>query len=426
MKNRIQSQEIYRRLQEVIPGGVSSPVRAFRSLQMAPLVGKAAYQDMLVDADDHEYIDYCMSWGSLIHGHAHPAILEKVIERMQAGTSFGVTTEIEEKLARKISSHMPSIEKMRFVSSGTEATMSAVRVARGYTRKNYVIKFTGCYHGHADGFLVQAGSGMLGLNKTSSSAGIPKEYVQWTICLPYNDIEAFDRLLEDKKIAEDLACVIIEPIATNMGLVPATQEFINHLRRRTEELSALLIFDEVVTGFRLGLGGAQHYFDIIPDMTCLGKIIGGGFPAAAFGGREEIMNILAPLGEVYQAGTLSGNPVAMEAGYQSLLLLEQPNFYEELQAKADVITQPIRKYTTVQQIGSCFTVFFTKNRVDNMEEAMKTDTKRFQELFSFLFERGVYFSPSPYEMCSVSSQHTDAHLQHTKNLLVEYFETCAH
>jgi glutamate-1-semialdehyde 2,1-aminomutase len=426
---RIVSKELYKNLKDVIPGGVNSPVRSCPGLEMTPLVVDHAMEDMLVDADGEQYIDFCMSWGALIHGHAHPQITENVIKRIEKGSSFGCTTAVEERLARKVRSFVPSCELIRFVSSGTEATMSAVRLARGYTKKNLVIKFSGNYHGHTDSFLVQAGSGALGLNGTSTSLGIPQEFLRWTACLPYNDIEALENFLSYPQNAQNLACIIVEPVATNMGLVQPSQAFLEYLRRCTKEHDAVLLFDEVVTGFRLGSGGAQSYFGIEPDLTCLGKILGGGFPAAAFGGKKEIMENLAPLGQVYQAGTLSGNPVAMEAGYQSLSLLDSPGFYENLQEKTKLLIDPIQEYfkknninCCIQSAGSLFTIFLGQNRVGDMNDALLCDKEWFNDFFRYLFAHGIYIPPSQHEVCSISQAHTNDHLEYTRDLVLEYFK----
>lgn len=424
---RAKSDATYQALSSVIPAGVNSPVRAFKGLDMTPLVVDYAYGDTLVDVDGQHYIDYCLSWGALIHGHAHPQIIRQVTAAIARGTSFGCTTAVEERLARKVIEFMPSIEKVRFVSSGTEATMSAVRLARGYTGRRIVIKFSGSYHGHADSFLVQAGSGAMGLNGSSTSSGVPKEFFQWTACLPYNDSAAFDAFISDKKIAQDLACVIIEPISANMGLVASEQSFLEHIRRRTQELGALFIFDEVVTGFRVGKNGAQGLYGITPDLTCLGKIVGGGFPAACFGGKKEVMEFLAPLGSVYQAGTLSGNPVAMEAGFQALCLLEEEGFYEKLEKKTAIVTEPIKEFlkknsrnACLQQAGSCFTLFFGKKKVMHVVDSQECDTNRFSHFFRYLFDRGIYIPPSQFEVWTVSSAHTEEHLQKTRDLCLEF------
>jgi glutamate-1-semialdehyde 2,1-aminomutase len=384
-------------------------------------------RDEIVDVDGNRYIDFCGSWGALIHGHAHPQIVEVVKERISLGTTFGITTGIEEKIARKVTQMMPSIEKIRFVSSGTEATMTAIRLARGYTNKTKVIKFTGNYHGHADYLLVRAGSGVIGLSPTSSSAGIPDSILQHTLCLPFNAVEETFEVLNHAHYRHDIAAVIVEPVAANMGVVPASQEFLQMLREETQKINALLIFDEVITGFRLGIQGAQGYYGITPDLTCLGKIIGGGFPAAAFGGRREIMDQLAPLGPVYQAGTLSGNPVAMEAGLQALTLLERPGFYEELERKTLLITQPVQEEIRkrnlnmcLQQIGSIFTLFFGLKKVNSMEEAERLDLDLFARFFRFMYERGIYVSPSQYEACFVSAAHQEEHLEKTRDLILSF------
>ncbi|NGX58858.1 MAG: hypothetical protein K940chlam3_01766, partial [Chlamydiae bacterium] len=351
--------------------------------------------------DGNSYIDYCCSWGALIHGHAHPVILQAVQQRMTKGTSFGITTEIEERLARKIVELVHSIEKVRFVSSGTEATMSAVRLARGFTHRKIIVKFDGNYHGHADSFLIKAGSGVTELAE-SSSAGIPKELVKYTVSLPYNELDSTREFLLNPTYRDDIAAVILEPIAGNMGVVPGKPEFIQLLRETTEKIGALLIFDEVITGFRVALGGAQSLYQTKPDLTCLGKIIGGGFPAAAFGGRAEIMDYLAPNGPVYQAGTLSGNPVAMEAGLQAIMLLQEPGFYKELERKANIITRDLP--VPVKQVGSMFSL----------------SVEPFPPFFRFLYERGIYIPPSQYESWFVSSAHQDSHLEMMRDAILEW------
>jgi glutamate-1-semialdehyde 2,1-aminomutase len=430
LNERPKSRLAYELLCEDLPGGVNSPMRAFKQVEMPPLVAARGAGDQLFDADGHAYIDYCCSWGALMHGHAHPALVSAASAQMAQGSTFGITTEIEGQLARQIKKHLPSIEKIRFVSSGTEATMSAARLARGYTGRDWIVKFSGNYHGHADFFLVQAGSGVFGLTPTSTSAGIPQEIVLSTICLPYDDTETCRAFLLDPVHAERIAGVIIEPVAGNMGCVPADPEFLQMLRSATREIGAVLIFDEVITGFRLGLGGAQAYYSIVPDLTCLGKIIGGGFPAAAFGGRAELMNQLAPLGAVYQAGTLSGNPVAMAAGLTALKMLEAPTVYEQLQFKMELLTAPIRERIErknlnmcLQQIGSMFTLFFGRREVRSMEESKGVDLQAFARFFRFLFNQGVYFPPSQYEAAFISLEHTSEHLEYTRDLILHYLET---
>jgi len=428
--DRPKSRQHFQSLCEVIAGGVNSPVRAFKGLGLSPLVVERAKGDLVYDVDGHEYIDYCGSWGPLIHGHAHPDILNVAKKRMEMGTTFGITSVIEEKLARQIIKHVPSVEKIRFVSSGTEATMSAARLARGYTGRELIVKFSGNYHGHADFFLVQAGSGVFGLGSTSSSEGIPHDIVRHTVCLSYNDTKACREFLLHPENSRRIAGVIIEPIAGNMGCVPAKQEFLEMLRNVTHQIGAVLIFDEVMTGFRVALGGAQALYQIIPDLTCFAKIIGGGFPAAAFGGKKEIMDCLAPLGKVYQAGTLSGNPVAMEAGLKALQMLEQEGFYEELERKTNMITQPVKELlhtrniqACIQQVGSMFTLFFGRRSVTSMEEAHKLDIGAFADFFHYLFSRGVYIPPSQYEAWFVSMAHEEHHLIKTRDLILKYFKT---
>jgi len=429
MQETKQSKRIYDDLCKVIPGGVNSPVRSCRDVSENPLIAESGSGDQIYDPDGNGYIDYCMSWGPLIHGHAHPRILEATQKRMAKGTSFGVTTEVEYLLAQKIVEIVSSIEKIRFVSSGTEATMTAARLARGYTGKNLILKFNGNYHGHADFFLVNAGSGVAKLN-SSSSAGVPEEMVKHVVSLPYNDIETVRAFLHAPETRSNLAAVILEPIAGNMGVVPGKHSFLRMIREETEQMGALLIFDEVISGFRAGLQGAQGLYGIQPDLTCFGKIIGGGFPAAAFGGRREVMDYLAPEGPVYQAGTLSGNPIAMEAGLQTLLMLEVDGFYEELERKTNLITAPVKQYllenqvdACIQQAGSLFTLFFGRKKVDCMEEAKQCDLERFGEFYRFMFDHGVYVSPSQFEAWFVSMAHTVEHLKRTRDLILEFFRS---
>lgn len=419
--------EIFNKLNEVIPGGVNSPVRSCLAVKQMPLIVSHAEKDLLYDVDGRCYIDFCGSWGALIHGHAHPIILDAAEKRMRKGTSFGISTDIEEQLARKITEVLPSVEKIRFVSSGTEATMSAIRLARGFTSRNLIVKFSGNYHGHADHFLVQAGSGVLGLSATSSSKGIPDEMVKHTLSLPYNDVRVLQTVFSE--LGDQIACVILEPIAGNMGVIPATNQFMDQLQKLTSTYGALLIFDEVITGFRVAFRGAQSLYGIQPDLTCLGKIIGGGFPAAAFGGRQEIMNFLAPLGPVYQAGTLSGNPIAMEAGLQAILLAEKAGFYENLQEKADEFLNPIKKKMAsmrypacIQSVGSMFTLFFGLKEVRNVEDAKKVDNELFAKFFQFLFEKGVYIPPLQCEAWFISAAHSEENLQTTRNYILQFLD----
>ena len=412
------SKKIFENAREVIAGGVNSPVRAFVGLGIDPLIVEKGEGDTITDVEGRVFIDFCMSWGALLHGHAHPEIVERVIRRLKGGSSFGIATPIEEKLARKIVEGIPGIEKLRFVSSGTEATMSAVRLARGYTSRSLVIKFNGNYHGHSDGFLVQAGSSV-----SSSSDGVPLDIVKHTLSLPYNDIETFK-----KAMSSSVAAVIVEPIAANMGVTLATQEFLKALREETKRVGAVLIFDEVITGFRVGYQGAQGMYGIDPDLSCFGKIIGGGFPAAAFGGKKEIMECLSPTGQVFQAGTLSGNPVAMEGGLATLDLIEE-GFYSELKRKGDVIVNPVRKALQEKGIDGCiqdtvgmFTLFWGPKQVISFEDLKELDKDRFNQYFRFMLERGIYVSPSPYEACFLSSAHTEEHLEKTRDAILEFID----
>jgi len=429
MKPRPQSQKIYEQMCQLIPGGVNSPVRSCKRMGQVPLVADHAHGDIVVDVDGYNYIDYCGSWGALIHGHAHPVIVEAVQKRLEKGTSFGITTALEGELAGEVIRLVTSVENIRFVSSGTEATMTAARLARGFTKRELIVKFSGNYHGHADFFLVQAGSGVLEVSPSASSAGIPQEIVKQTVSLPYNAIEACEKLFSHPEDRKRIAAVILEPITGNMGVIPGNTSFIQFLRKQTEAIGALLIFDEVMTGFRVHAKGAQQLYSIRPDLTCFGKIIGGGFPAAALGGRKEIMDCLAPLGPVYQAGTLSGNPVAMEAGLQSLRLLQRPGFYEELQKKTDRLLSAIKEQikrknwnACIQEVGSMFTLFFGKREVRNLEEAMEVDHQRFASFFRSMFDQGIYIPPSPHEAWFISAAHQDEHLDQTREAILAFME----
>jgi glutamate-1-semialdehyde 2,1-aminomutase len=426
---RPKSKEIYENMCKLIPGGVNSPVRAFYGMGQPPMVIESGFRDTILDADGHSYIDFCGSWGSLIHGHAHPVINEAIQSRLAKGTSFGITTAIEGELAGEVVRLIDSVEKIRFVSSGTEATMSVARLARGYTKKDYIVKFNGNYHGHADFFLVQAGSSLIEMCPASSSAGIPAEIVKHTISVPYNDIEACQEIFNHPAYANNIAAVILEPIAGNMGVVPASMDFMKFLREETEKHGALLIFDEVITGFRVSLTGAQGLYPIKPDLSCYGKIIGGGLPVAAFGGRREIMDCLAPLGAVFQAGTLSGNPIAMEAGLQSLKLVQKPGFYEDLQHKTDLLVQPIKNRikqkkwkACIQQVGSMFTLFLGNDRVNHLEDALTGDTKLYAQLFRTLFNQGIYIPPSAHESWFISSVHDEKNLAKTRDAILQFME----
>ncbi len=420
---REKSKHLYEKACEIFPGGVSSPVRAFSSLGLTPLVIESAKGDQLFDPDGNSYIDFCLSFGALILGHAYPSVTKAIAEQIQRGTSYCTLTEYEIKLAVKIIKHYPHIEKMRFVSSGTEATMSAIRLARGYTGKKKIIKFNGNYHGHSDVLLVQAGSGVTMLPK-STSKGVPEEVIQHTLSLPYNDIAAVRKAFRENS---DIAAVIVEPICGNSGVIPATQEFLEVLREETCLHCAVLIMDEIITGFRIGLKGAQDLYQIEPDLTCLGKIIGGGFPTAAFGGKKEIMDYLAPLGEVYQAGTLSGNPMAMVAGEATIAEIEKEGFYERLESKVDLLVLPIQNQiiqkklpVCLQRVGSMFSLFFGCKQVSCKEDLDALDHEAFKEFFIYLFERGIYIPPSPYESWFVSASHTEEHLESVKEHILDF------
>jgi glutamate-1-semialdehyde 2,1-aminomutase len=397
-----------------IPGGVNSPVRAFPGLDMTPLMAAKGRGSHVWDVDGNSFIDYCCSWGALILGHAHPFIVEAATHQLHRGSSFGMATPYEEMLASKICTHLPSIEKIRFVSSGTEATMTALRLARGATGKSKIVKFIGHYHGHSDALLVRAGSGTLQLNSVSSSKGVPTSFIEQTICLPFNDLEACRDFLRQN---DDIAAVILEPIAANMGLVPADPDFLSMLREETDRKEIVLIFDEVISGFRVGLQGAQGLYGITPDLTCLGKIIGGGFPAAAFGGRSDLMDHLAPLGEVYQAGTLSGNSIAMCAAIATFEIIEQSGFYDDLEEKTTQLALAIRRWMKdthitgcVSQVGSMFTPFFGHTSVKSL---VKLDQNLYAHFFKTLFNQNIYLAPSPYEANFISSAHSQDDIDRT-------------
>ncbi len=424
---RVKSAEIYEKACRVIPGGVNSPVRSFRHLRMPPLIAESAAGDQLTDADGNCYIDYCCSWGALILGHAHPQVVKGASDQMKKGSSFGLATEIEERVATKITQLIPSIEKLRFVNSGTEATMTAMRLARGYTERPKIVKFTGHYHGHSDSLLIQAGSGVASLNPIATSKGVNLSTIADTICFPFNDFQAVRSFFRTSPLADRVAGVILEPIAGNMGVVLPEKGFLEMLREETARIGALLIFDEVITGFRVGLQGAQGLYGINPDLTCLGKVIGGGFPVAAVGGKAPILDCLAPLGQVYQAGTLSGNPVAMRAGWETLCIIEEKGFYEALRKKMERITIPIQEAlkqkkgnTCLQQVGSMFNLFFGLKKVRCKEDLKALDEETFIHFFQYLFERGIYISPSSHEAWFMSSIHLDAHIDFTVKSIVDF------
>lgn len=410
-----QSARLFTLAKALIPGGVNSPVRACRSVGCDPLFVRRAAGCLITDVDGNEFIDFVGSWGPMILGHAHPEVVEAIQRTAADGTSFGAPSPLEVELADMVCRSVPSLDKVRFVSSGTEATMSAVRLARGYTGRKVVVKFDGCYHGHADTFLVRAGSGVITLG-IPGSPGVPEDIVKNTLSIPYNDTVTLERTLRDESL--DIACVIVEPVAGNMGVVPPDEGFLQTLRRITRELGIVLIFDEVITGFRLALGGAQERFGITPDLTCLGKIIGGGLPVGAYGGRAEIMDRVAPDGPVYQAGTLSGNPLAMAAGLAMLKVVRRPGFYEELEEKSDWfaaemtgILARVGVPTVLNRVGSMMTCFFTPDPVRDYESALRADTDRYGRYFRAMLDGGVWLAPSQFEAAFISAAHGRDHLE---------------
>ncbi len=399
----------------LLPGGVNSPVRAFKAVGGDPITLVKGKGSRVWDADGREYIDFLASWGPLILGHTHPRVVERIKNEAEKGLTYGLTNPAEIELAKLVVESVPSVEKVRFVSSGTEATMSAIRLARGYTGRKYIVKFEGCYHGHYDSLLVSAGSGVATFG-IPGTPGIPEEIARLTIVIPYNDVSSLKETFE--KYGNDIACVIVEPVAGNMGVVIPDMEFLRELRRVTSNYGALLIFDEVITGFRLSLGGAQEVFDIDPDITCLGKILGGGMPVGAYGGKREIMSRIAPEGPVYQAGTLSGNPLGMVAGAETITILREENPYANLEIKmkrlADGVSEILREKGiphTINRIGSMMTVFFTDKKVRNFEDAKTSDTELFGRFFRNLLNKGVLIPPSQFEAWFVSTAHTDEEIE---------------
>jgi len=414
-RNNRRSRELFTEAEKVLVGGVNSPVRAFRSVGGDPLIIERGLGQHLYDADGNQLLDFVCSWGAMLLGHAHPSVSAAIADQAQKGTSYGVTTELEVELARRILRAIPFMEKIRFVSSGTEATMSALRLARGFTGRDLLIKFAGCYHGHADSFLSQAGSGLATLG-IAECPGVPQALAQLTLNVPYNDLAAVEKLFAEHP--GKIAAVIVEPIAANMGVVLPQQGFLKGLRELTREHEALLIVDEVITGFRLRNGSAQDLFGIEADLTTLGKIIGGGLPVAAYGGRGEIMDRVAPLGPVYQAGTLAGNPLAMRAGIATLDQLSAPGLYERIEKLAATLVAAIRETIQseklpahVNAIGSLATLFFTQDPVNNYSAAKKSDTKRYTQYFRNMLERGVFLAPSQFEASFVSVAHTDSDIE---------------
>ncbi len=422
--NTKRSEELFKKSLEKIPGGVNSPVRAFRAVGRNPLFIDHAAGDRITDVDGNEFIDYVCSWGPGILGHAHPQVIRAVKAACDKGLTYGAPTENELILADMICEAMPSVEKVRLVSSGTEAVMSAIRVARGYTGRDYILKFKGNYHGHSDGLLVKAGSAAL-TTAVPDSSGVPASYTQNTLVALYNDKESVRELME--KYGEQVAAIIVEPVAANMGVVLPEDGFLEYLRKITEEYGALLIFDEVITGFRLGYGGAQEYFGIRPDMTTMGKIVGGGMPMAAYGGRRDIMDMVSPVGPVYQAGTLSGNPIATTAGIETLKILKaHPEYYGQIEEKAEKVAAALKERgertgipVSVNQIGSLLCAFFTDRHVGDYDSATSSDLKAYAEYFGHMLENGVYVAPSQYEAMFVSAAHSDEDIERTCQVILE-------
>lgn len=417
--NTQKSDSIYNEAVTVMPGGVNSPVRAYRNVGRTPLFIEKGKGSKIYDIDGNEYIDYICSWGPNILGHCYPKVIEEVKKACDNGLTFGAPTEKEVVLAELIREIMPSMEVLRMVNSGTEAVMSAIRVARGFTKRDMILKFKGCYHGHSDGLLVKAGSAAL-TAAVPDSLGVPKSYTENTLVALYNDEKSVEELFE--KYGDKIACVVVEPVAANMGVVLPKKGFLQFLRDITEKYGSLLIFDEVITGFRLSLGGAQEYFGIKPDMTTLGKIVGGGMPMAIYGGRKEIMDCVAPLGGVYQAGTLSGNPIATTAGIATLTALkENKHLYADLEKKAEKIANSYRKIgASVNQIGSLLSGFFTDREVNDYDSATSSDTEKYAKFFNYLLENGIYIAPSQYEAMFVSMAHSDEDIEKTCKVIESY------
>ena len=417
--NTQKSDSIYNEAVTVMPGGVNSPVRAYRNVGRNPLFIEKGKGSKIYDIDGNEYIDYICSWGPNILGHCYPKVIEEVKKACDNGLTFGAPTEKEVVLAELIREIMPSMEVLRMVNSGTEAVMSAIRVARGFTKRDMILKFKGCYHGHSDGLLVKAGSAAL-TAAVPDSLGVPKSYTENTLVALYNDEKSVEELFE--KYGDKIACVVVEPVAANMGVVLPKKGFLQFLRDITEKYGSLLIFDEVITGFRLSLGGAQEYFGIKPDMTTLGKIVGGGMPMAVYGGRKEIMDCVAPLGGVYQAGTLSGNPIATTAGIATLTALkENKHLYADLEKKTEKIANSYRKIgASVNQIGSLLSGFFTDREVNDYDSATSSDTARYAKFFNYLLENGIYIAPSQYEAMFVSRAHSDEDIEKTCKVIESY------
>lgn len=420
------SKKLFEQAKQLIPGGVNSPVRAFRAVGGTPLFIAKGKGPFVWDADGKRYLDFVMSWGPLIFGHADSGIVRVIRRQVKFGTSYGAPTKNEVELAKLIQAAFPSIEKVRLVSSGTEAVMSAVRLARGVTGRKKIVKIDGGYHGHVDSLLIQAGSGALTFG-IPDSLGVPGELAKLTFSVPYNDIEALERLF--RKEGRQIACFILEPVPANMGVVFPAKDYLKKVGMLTKKYGILLVFDEVITGFRIAFGGAQEIYGVRPDLTCLGKVLGGGLPIGAFGGRADLMNHLAPDGDVYQAGTLSGNPLATAAGIETLKRLQNKKVYRELHAKSErffnaLETEILERSlpVTLNRIGSCFTLFFTKGPVRDFKSAECADTKKYARFFHALLKRGIYFAPSQFEANFISTAHSARDLAKAARLIAESIE----
>ncbi|MDF2866648.1 MAG: glutamate-semialdehyde--aminomutase [Gammaproteobacteria bacterium] len=421
------SADLYQRAQQLIPGGVNSPVRAFRGVGGNPLFIKRAEGAYLIDEDENAYVDYVGSWGPMILGHAHPAVVEAVQAQASLGLSYGAPTRLEVTMAERINELVPSMEMVRMVNSGTEATMSAIRLARGFTKRDKIVKFAGCYHGHSDSLLVKAGSGILTLG-IPDSAGVPEELAKHTLTCSYNKLAEVEQLFAE--LGEQIAAIIVEPVAGNMGCIPPVPGFLAGLRKLCDSYGSVLIFDEVMTGFRVALGGAQQLYNIKPDLTTLGKIIGGGMPVGAFGGRKDIMQCIAPLGAVYQAGTLSGNPMAMAAGIVTLDGITKPYFYEGLERTAKLLVTgllAIAKHTGIAiqatHVGSMFGLFFAEHPVHNYEDVKHSQVERFKKFFHGMLQEGIYLAPSAFEAGFISAAHGEKELAKTLQAAEKVFKT---
>jgi len=426
--NRRGSDKLFTEARRYIPGGVNSPVRAFRAVGGSPLFITKGQGSHIYDVDGNAFIDYVCSWGALILGHAHPRVVAALKDVIENGTSFGAPTERETLLARMITSAMPSMQLVRFVNSGTEATMSALRLARAFTVRDKILKFSGCYHGHSDSLLAKAGSGVATLG-LPDSAGVPRAYTRNTIVAAYNNLEGVKRIFS--RFGEQIAAIIVEPVPANMGVVPPKPGFLEGLRRISDYNGSLLIFDEVITGFRLAYGGAQGIYGVTPDLTCLGKIIGGGLPVGAYGGRKDIMELVAPLGPVYQAGTLSGNPLAMAAGIEALSILHEPGTYEKLDVRASLLAQGLERAAakdgvklSVTRVGSILTPFFNISDVTDYDSALSSDTALYARFFNHMLEQGIYLPPSQFEAVFTSLTHTEEDIEKTLAAASIAFRTC--